>query len=279
MKSFKKFYSGIKNVIEPILITAIPMHGKHSELQETVPIVTAEPMHGKHSLKEDTDGYDKKYYDWASKNDNEHLGKGTLDVHDKINKSKGDFYAHHGTDLGEHLYNYSVFSGDANKVLIHDAKNEKVPFDKGFGDPAAREKHARNLIDGVDSALSKSKIDHDLHVYHGTNAWHPGEESSKHPEGHVRVPSFLSTSISKSSAINFTRPRSKLKNKGLHILHIHLKPGQHGVYLGDNSDHTDEHEFLMPRNTKLKIHPNPDILKYDNKDLHIWHAHPVGDDK
>jgi len=268
MKSFKSF------IKKANLITAVPTHGKHA--QEKPPIITAEPVHGKHAIKEDNDAY----YDWNYHNDNSHLGKDTQDVHNKINLSTNQFKKKHGSTSVEHLHNYSAFSQDTNRHLIHKAVGGKSPFENNLGlDPVKRESNAKDMVHGVDHALKNSKLDHDLHVYHGTNTWHPGEESAKHSEGIVHLPTYLSTSISKSVGVDYTHPHTKLENKGHHILHIHLKKGQHGAYLGNNSCFDGEHEFLMPRDTKLKIHPEPTKLKYDGNDLHVWHAHVVDNEE
>jgi hypothetical protein len=64
------------------------------------------------------------------------------------------------------------------------------------------------------------------------------------------------------------------------VLHIHLKKGQRGLYVGEHSAVGNEHEYLLPRHTTLKVHPTPTILPpgshFSNMEpIHVWHAHVV----
>jgi hypothetical protein len=105
--------------------------------------------------------------------------------------------------------------------------------------------------------------------------------AAKDPEGKLHLPAYTSTSTSKATALNFAtdHPDSKGKRHN-HILHIHLKPGQKGHYIGDQGYHGNEYEFLLPRNTTLKVHPKPQSFPAGSHHLndypvHVWHAHVV----
>jgi hypothetical protein len=106
-------------------------------------------------------------------------------------------------------------------------------------------------------------------------------------------------SIKQQTAAGFASPIHTSKTRG-HVLKIHLKPDDKGVYLGSNSSFDNEKEMLLPRKTVLKIHKTPEVYhdhephkEWDNdkqdyvktgttkKKVFIWHAHVVhqGDDE
>lgn len=62
------------------------------------------------------------------------------------------------------------------------------------------------------------------------------------------------------------------------MIRFHLPKGHHGLYLGTRSNFANEHEFLLPRNMRVKIGEHPEVHPhpYDkNKEIHVWDAHPV----
>lgn len=110
----------------------------------------------------------------------------------------------------------------------------------------------------------------------------PGEVAAKHPEGHIHLPAFTSTSIHKDTAEGFAQEHDNGYGKTRHIIHFHLPKDHKGVYIGEGhdgekiSEHEREGEFVLPRGTNWKIHPQPDIYEHHNGDEnHVWHAHPV----
>ena len=132
-----------------------------------------------------------------------------------------------------------------------------------------------DTIKGIDSALKRSKLKDDVHVYHGTNGvFNPGTEAAKHPEGHIKLPAYTSTSISRGIGVSFAQPDSSrdIEERSSHVIHIHMKKGQHGMYVGSNSKFPREREMILPRNTVLKVHPVPTELENNIK---VWHAHIV----
>lgn len=262
MKTYSQFIAEAKKAVEPVMITAIPSHGAHAV--KTLGL-------NENSIFDNLNDY------WTKHHENSHLGDSDNDVHNNIKVSERKFLT--STGGPEHhsaVHDYTNSSYDINSKLA------KVK-DGGFN---AHEKHLLGLLD---HATTKNKLTHDLHVYHGLDTWDPGKEASKHPEGHVKIPTFLSTSHSKKSAVEFAHMRGEHQdpeeaehrayNKG-HVLHIHLKKGQKGLYIGDHSAQTNitghnEHEFLLPRNQTLKIHPHHTELAGGVK---VWHA-TVHDEK
>lgn len=276
MKTFSDFIKESSNEKKPpILITAQPVHGGHSRKMEPI-LITAQPVHGGHAstkkkrkhIKEEVTETDA----WQEHNENEHLGKNLSRVSDKINMSPEDFQKHPGS---QHVRGYTVHSASLNNILIKKATGQKSKIDPEPDDTAwlkdrrqsDKETHEKS-VKAIDNALTHSKLPHDLHVYHGTTTFNPGEEANKHPEGHIKIPTYLSTSISKTEASAFADPSSE----NGHIIHIHMKKGQNALPIGGNSDHSGEEEVLLPRNQTLKVHPVP--TKLDNG-MHVWHAHVV----
>jgi hypothetical protein len=97
----------------------------------------------------------------------------------------------------------------------------------------------------------------------------------------------MSSSISPAVAHDFARHHETGEADNVrHILKLHIKKGsKHGRYLGSNSLSPHEHEFLIGRGKKIRIHPEPEIHEaktYDNwtkknktHKIHIWHGEIV----
>jgi hypothetical protein len=96
----------------------------------------------------------------------------------------------------------------------------------------------------------------------------------------------MSTSIDKKTAAGFSRtnlhntPQQVSDNMEegrpkAHILHLHLKAGQRGMYMGAYGDCGNEHEFILPRDSTIKVHHEPTIL---HNGIHVWHGHIDNDE-
>jgi hypothetical protein len=288
MKSFKDFIHSPR--MRPILIPVDPVHGKHSRPANDEPmLIPVDPVHGAHSKPRDKMDEDhvgafysamdkrpepsnehRQAIDWANHNDNAHLG-GHLDaVHNAISIPQDHFTS---TPNAEHLKQYTEMSATTNHDLLQKAKHEPLKY---------HETHTllNNKVKAIDKALGSRKLKHDLHVYHGTSQFNPGELAAQHPEGHIKTAAYMSTSIDKRKAAQFSGTRvthdypnkGEFKPAGPHVIHLHLKPKQKGIYMGDHSAFPEEHEFILPRNTTMKIHPEPEVL---HNGTHVWHAHVV----
>lgn len=174
--------------------------------------------------------------------------------------------------LEQHTRAYSRHSADLNKSLLdHGLRGREHP--KKFFD----ELHAFDL-QKLDTEVGKHKLDHPLHTYSGVG-FHPGKLAAQHPEGHVTLPAYTSTSLDKNVAKGFADTAGYVKDKGTpldkHIIHFKLPKGQRGKFIGKNSEYPGEQEYLLPRNTKIKIHPKPKMVKRLGKIYHVWTAHPI----
>lgn len=277
MKKFKDF-------IKPTVILQYPSHGSHSIKKKKIEPTTILhiPSHGSHS----SNNIKEEFLDWLNHNDNKHLHNNPRDVYEKLEKPEKHWDEH--PEHSEAVKKYTKYSRVLNTHLISRARKELSPVDKKNTDHGLsshlhysekkEEKlkalHLRRKMDKMFNH-SSSKLEHDVHVYHGISGWHPGEEAAK-GNGRIRLPAYTSTSISKSIAHGFARGHKNPETgkPEHHILHIHLKKGQKGVYAGDHSHFPDEKEMILPRNTTLKIHKTP--TKPDEH-THVWHAHVVDD--
>lgn len=290
MQSFKKFLEEAK-FNKGTIIDANPVHGGHSKPPQQSKLIDKQPVHGAHSkspqkIKENNDEnrYDldseghQHIKDFVRRNYNNHIGNDTFEVHHALNPSFEKF------EENKHfpsIKKYSRNSWETNRELIKNATGEKslfhhgtydTDFDKSEKDENARihKEHVNNL----DASFHhpNAVLTRDVHVFHGTNKFNPGEEAKK-GSGRITIPSYLSTSIDPKVASDFAG-----ENGDSHIIHIHLKKGQRAHYLGTNSHYDHEKEMLLPRNTTLQIHPTPTITHNgDGTKTHIWHGHVVGE--
>ena len=242
MKRFKEF---IKEKIKPIVITAVPVHGRHA-VKKHSEVECAE------DLKEE------KQKSWIQTNDNAHIGK-LHQVHKYLHNLHSDLDKHKHFDYIRH---YSDDSQIINSTLIgRHLRGDSKPIPD-----------SAKTLDKV--IKSQKPLEKELHVYHGTNTWNPGEEASKHPERLVHMPAFTSTTISKRRVKHYTsEEHNPVGEAGSHVLHIRLKPGQHGAYIGDHGSWENEHEFLLPHSQTLRVHSEP----IESAGMHIWRAEIVHD--
>ncbi len=239
----------------------VDSHGSHAQgetpKKKRVDEKLAEPIKDKH----------ESLWEWKHADENGHIG----DLH-KVDEKLTEKYRseHHSPDHKKAIKKYTENSQRLNRHLLDHHKAGTEPGD-------TFENHHMGHLDDV---VHERTLNHDLHVYSGVG-FHPGEESAKDPEGKLHLPAYSSTSINKTTALNFATERFDSAGKRHnHILHIHLKPGQKGHYIGERGSHGNEHEFLLPRNTTLKVHPKPESFPAGSHHLndypvHIWHAHVV----
>jgi hypothetical protein len=192
--------------------------------------------------------------EWVNKHDNLHLGKDEDVVGKKLIKAD----VTHGHDRVP-LHMYTRDSTNLNSALYR-AHRDSQPHPEKVG---------LHTTSALDTAVNRNSLSHDLHLYSGVK-FNPGHEAAKHPEGHVHLPAFTSTTLDKSEARWFSRADDAGHE---HILHIHAHAGTKGKYVDHISENDGEKEFILPRNTTLKVHPTP--TKYTNNSgntTHVWHA-------
>lgn len=211
--------------------------------------------------------------DWFySHGENASWGSHPQEQSDELHKSENN------ENLEHHSRAYANHSADLNKSLLEHALRGRAHPKTHVNDD-----HSFDIA-ALDKEVSKNKLTHDLHTYSGVG-FHPGKLASEHKDRHITLPAYTSTSISKDIASQFADTAGwsqKLQDetgngtpKDKHILHFHLKAGQKGKYIGSNSNYPEEHEYLLPRNTKVKIAEHPRMVKRRDKTYHVWDAHPV----
>lgn len=180
------------------------------------------------------------------------------------------------TGAGEQgaIKKYTFDSGPLNKHLFSIHKS---------GKPLSP-RHAP-LVRDMDSAMSRNKLHKPLTVFSGTH-FDPNEEASKNSSRHVHLPAYTSTSLDAPTArvfavthLPYTGRNVRSGEKGVkHVLRIHLPEGHHGFYIGQHSSSGQEHEFIMPRNTRLRIAEHPEVHHSEGEyepNIHVWDTHPV----
>lgn len=193
---------------------------------------------------------------------------------------------------------YSISSYGLNSYL-HDKEDGKINPNNTYSNEVNEEK-AKDL----DHALDGQKAPHDMYVYTGLKGKFEqnnrnGIKGLNKADDHIKakLPAFTSSSLHPTMALEFAEhdgPSTELDNEGNykrehHILKIKIPKGsEHGMYIGHMSNYPHEHEFLLKRNKKLHIHPEPEIHSYVKdhgegekikKTVHIWHGHIVEDDQ
>lgn len=122
----------------------------------------------------------------------------------------------------------------------------------------------KEFVGKMDGLLGSHRLHDDAVVYTGTSKKH-AELLRKHSE--VNHPGYLSTSLSQNSA------RAFAQDKGGDILKIHLPKGHPGLYVSHLSNYEGEREFVLPRNTKIKIHRDKEqVLIHDGGTFRVHHA-------
>ena len=138
----------------------------------------------------------------------------------------------------------------------------------------------------LDSAMQKSKIKSKMTVHTGTH-FDVGKVASQHPDRHIHLPAYASTSISKHTAKTFSeyqREHKDSKDLHEHVLSINLKKGHHALPILDHSESHTEHEVILPRHTTLKVADKPHETYSKDRThscgggkvyTHFWDAHVV----
>ncbi len=271
----KKFRDFLENPNPPVIIYALPTHGAHSVAPTSNPLDEA-----KFSSKEE----------YHRENDNSHIGS-----HDEV-----DNHVSEGADkhIGKLKYEqktavnaYSTSSYHLNHHLISKHTGKEDTANKYFG----KEHHER--LEGIDhhlsNAIKSSKLKKDMHLYHGTTGFNPGKEAAKHPEGHIKLPAYTSTTHDKVIATDFSNPtKVKSMDRESHIIKIHAKKGTHALHVAHHSRFEHEKETIIHKNAVLKIHKKPDVIEHTMKErdsldnltgktfkrrTYVWHAHVVDD--
>lgn len=183
-------------------------------------------------------------------------------------KSLEKHYSKFTSDDIKHIKKYTSNSRSLNTALLKSGS-------KKLGNS-----NLENHKKGMDAVVKRHAAPKKLTVYTGVGKNHPLEKhlnSDKH--FHVRHNAFTSASTSKNVAEDFVGYKAAKKNLyHTHMLKINVPKGHPGAYVDHHSLHDGEREFILPRGTKLKVHPHPKVTvdNYDHSGFpthhHVWTA-------
>lgn len=263
--------------------------GTHSKSEDDSDDDTSKDDDDKKSKDDDSkddDDKDSKKSDDDKKDDDcsckevkeEILGTSTQSDSEVEDKHK-DLVKHYSGFTPDHkkaIKEYTRTSINLNKTLLSEHKG----FDHK-GNPHDEEDHKRYMpqIKKLDSAMKKHKTPEDMHVYTGLG-YSPAQYKSKDHNGtdpiKVHHPAFTSTSISRKEANTFAESSPHHENDSMkdhvHMMKIHVPKGSHGAYVDHHSSNDGEKEFMLPRNSKLHVHPVPEYSQNGHSKMAIWHA-------
>lgn len=175
-------------------------------------------------------------------NHNEKLGLGDIPIiqHEKIH-SENPHYKDISKIHASHLRAYTDESSHTNRHL--------------YNDGSITDQYHASRIKHMDD-LTRKPTNTEHHVYSGTRL-NIGEYLKNSKDEILHLKAYTSTSMSHEVANRF----GHLDDGDM--LHIHVKKGDkiHHVH-PDHAVNATEREGILPRNTKLKIHPEHD--EYSN---------------
>lgn len=243
MLRFKQF---IKKYSEQKIPVAMSMHGSfHKKSDKKIPVAMS--MHGMwRKIKKITEDVDK-YYD-------------SQEFYDELEKQHDDLSKRFKFDAKQkkQIKKYSNSSFPINASLIgHHHLGESAD------DKIIHGIHIPTMDSVVNNPVGK-----ELTVHSGLG-FDPRKQMDS--RGRIHFPSYTSTSLHPSVADDFTGEWTPADQK--HKLKLSLKPHNRGAYIGHHSENEDEREFLLPRNTTVKIHKSE-----QNSDGSWTHHATVEDD-
>lgn len=119
-------------------------------------------------------------------------------------------------------------------------------------------------INALDSALYKSVAPKDFIVYAALNSSYSID--SFKPSQILKFKGFRSTTLNPGVALNLSNSYNQnTGRKSTFLLQIHVKKGSNGMYLNEFSTQPGDSEFLLPRNTSIRIIEGPSKLVGSNK--------------
>jgi hypothetical protein len=271
MKTFKQFIK-IKDKKEKGEVPSLLIsHGKHSQeekVDDLKDIISSLLVHhGKHSrtLKEEV-AYRKKQtrvdtIEPLDHSTNSHIADTVDKVEDELHKHYN--YGKLSGPQREELHAYTRSSTSINSHLHYVATGKSEPSER-----------LAPAIKTLDAVTRKHKLKTKLTTYSGVR-FNPGEEASKNEGREIHLPAYTSSSLKASEARMFAREDD---NNNSHMVRFNMPKGHGGFHVGRNSNHRDEHEFLIPRNTRWRIAEHPEVHPHptaEGRNVHIWNAHPA----
>lgn len=248
MKKFKDFYNKKEDKIPAVMIDNRDTYDNPHEEKDIIPAV----------IIGNRDTYDAPKKLKESKLFNILNDPAKQHEQDLINQ-----YSDFTPEEEAQIENYGTKSFEINAHLLgHHHLNLPINDSVSFNN----KKYNYNLP-VFDRALTRKPIGKSLTLFSGTGSFDPRKQKSK--SGHIHLPAYTSTSLSPNVAYGFARKDADEKNDS-HMLKITMKPTDHGAYISHFTGFSSEKEFLLPRNTTLKITKSERSKEKEN--LWIHHA-------
>jgi hypothetical protein len=222
---------------EPIHFKGLRLEDKDGVLDEPIHFKNRKDKKKLHEAETKSKTSHGSTSDWLSTNDNKHLSK-EHDHHEISEK------LHKGQKLDDHhvdaIKKYTKDSQRLNKGLIKSQGKIENPKHK---------KHA----DSLDDAIKKNSLRHKLVVHSGVS-FDPRKKVGTN--GILKSHAYISTTHSKEIAHEFAKP-SFSKKTGVetkHIIRLNLKKGDPAMHVEHHSSTSGEHETIIKRGSRLKLH-------------------------
>jgi hypothetical protein len=180
--------------------------------------------------------------------------------------------------LVKHYKNYD----DNHEHYIKNYTSESSHINNKLWKKTILSSYEKKHIKNIDSVIKKHKTPKAMTVYSGLGKKHPlHDHLNKKNKKPIKLihHAFTSTSLSNNVAGKFSHSLYSDKNtiEHRHVLKIHVPKGHTGAYVSHISIYPREKEFIMPRGTKLHVHPVPKTEKKKDgiRDIHVhtWTAH------
>lgn len=193
-----------------------------------------------------------------------------------VKQFKEDFNSAHVDALDKHLQkHYHQFDGEDKHNIrkytdISSHVNKHLYDHHGLG-PGRHEQYIKSF----DKTLHKHQTPHDIHVYTGVHPEHHlakiGHKQGANEDNHIKVVhhGYTSATIHHGVAKSFARATNEVSTDNeqhhheehhRHVIKIHVPKGHPGAYVEHHTMNPYEHEFILPRGTKLHVHPNPETV-------------------
>ena len=264
MKTFKQYVEDEKDKIPSLLISQ-GEHSKEKKEKEIPSMMISQGEHSREKIKEEI--LPASRLSQLEHETNKHIASDMGEVHAKLHDEQ-DFNKLKPEHRGA-IRDYTISSLGVNSELFQANKNKEKP-----------DRSLTTRIRNTDSALKQFKLSKPLNTYSGVK-FDPGREAGDSPDRKIHLPAYTSSSISPKVAHGFSKmsshPTDPTKRIS-HVLRFNLPEGHHGIYAGQHSEHPHEKEFIIPRDTTVKIGDKPEVYQHPtnkNEEIHIWDAHPV----